>query len=330
MRGRWPLFTATLFLVSGAASASVSRADARSWLERMQHAARTLSFTGTFVYRHNSVLSAMHIVHRVSGGQVTERLTALDGHRQVIIRRRGQIACYLPHERVLLVERRVMALKAFPAFVPAHLKPLRQLYTMHLGGFSRVAGKVARLVIIAPRDAYRYGYRLWADRQTGLLLKASVVNDHDKRVEQFLFTHIRVRRKIPASAVGPIGVNHISTYKEERGELFPDPRPSWTVGKVPPGFHLAMHLMRRIAGHKEIVQHLVYSDGLAGVSVFIGRRPHKKVAHDQLFRLGALHVFRSVVDHRMVTVLGDVPALTVETMGLSVRALRQHKGHPLP
>ncbi|MHB8253613.1 MAG: MucB/RseB C-terminal domain-containing protein [Acidiferrobacter sp.] len=316
-----PLLMATLLLASGAVYAK----DARAWLQHMEQAAQTVNYTGTFVYRHGAVLSVMHIVHRAVAGQVTERLTALDGRRQVIIRGQGRVACYLPREHVVFIERRVVALKTFPALVPTHLGPLRKFYTIQLGGLARVAGKESRLVVIAPRDAYRYGYRLWADRKTGLLLKASVTNSDHRTIEQFLFTHLRVKSHIPASAVGPIGVGRISAYKEERGELFPDPAPSWTVRRKPPGFHLAMHLMRRIAGHKEIVQHLVYSDGLAGVSVFIGRRPNKESVPPQLFRLGALHIFRSVIDHRMVTVMGDVPTLTVETMALSVRPLATPK-----
>ena len=326
MRGLRPLFTATLFLASSAAFAM----DARGWLQRMELATDSISYTGTFVYRHGTMLSAMHIVHRVANGQVTERLTALDGHRQVIIRGQGRVACYLPHEHVVFIERRVQVLKTFPGLVPTHLRPLRKYYAIHVGGLARIAGATSRLVIIAPRDSYRYGYRLWADRKTGLLLKASVVNNQHRTIEQFLFTHLRVRSHIPASAVGPIGAGRISTYKEERGELFPDPEPSWTVQSKPPGFHLAMHLMRRIAGHKEIVQHLVYSDGLAGVSVFIGRRPEAQNVHAQLFRLGALHVFRAVVDQRMVTVLGDVPTLTVETMALSVVPLMPHAAGKRP
>lgn len=323
MKGWRPLFTACLLILSGAASA----ATVRAWLERMQQAARTLNYTGTFVYRHGRVLSAMRIVHRAVHGQVTERLSALDGRRQVIIRGHGRIACYLPHERVEFVEQRAMVLKTFPALVPTHLKPLYSLYSLRLGGLARVVGQLCRLVVIAPRDQYRYGYRLWADRKTGLLLKASVINNHDKTIEQFLFTRIRLKRKIPASAVGPIGVAGLSTYKEKRGELFPDAHPTWTVGKKPAGFRLAMGLLRRLAGHKGIVQHLVYSDGLAGVSVFVGRRPRAHAPRPQLFRLGALHVFRSVVDHRMVTALGDVPALTVETMALSAHPLARAPTH---
>ncbi len=324
MRGLRPLLTASLILVSGAAWAG----GARAWLDRMQDAAHTLDYTGTFVYRHDGTMSAMRIVHRVAHGRVTERLTTLDGRRQVIIRRRGRIACYLPDDHVEFVERRAMVLKTFPALVPTHLKPLRRFYVIHLGGLARVAGSVARLVVISPRDDYRYGYRLWADRRNGLLLKATVINDDGRAIEQFLFTQLRLRHAIPASAVGPIGVGHVHAYKEERGELFPDPKPSWTVGKRPPGFRLAMRLMRRVAGHKRVVQHLVYSDGLAGVSVFIGRRPRAALGHAQLFRLGALHVFRTVVDHRMVTALGDVPTLTVETMALSVRRLAPAPGAP--
>lgn len=317
MRGLRPLVTASLLLVSGVAWAG----GARAWLDRMQDAAHTLDYTGTFVYRHDGTMSAMHIVHRVAHGHVTERLTTLDGRRQVIIRRRGRIACYLPGDHMEFVERRALVLKTFPAFVPTHLKPLRRFYAIHLGGLARIAGAMARLVVIAPRDDYRYGYRLWADRRNGLLLKAAVINDDGRAIEQFLFTHLRLHRSIPASAVGPIGVGRTHAYKEERGELFPDPKPSWTVGERPPGFRLAMRLMRPSAGHKEIVQHLVYSDGLAGVSVFIGRPPRSALVHAQLIRLGALHVFRTVVDHRMVTALGDVPTLTVETMALSVRHL---------
>ncbi len=316
MTGARPLVAAGLFVVSGVVLAN----PVRVFLERMEDAAHTLSYTGTFVYRHGPTLAAMHIVHRAADGHVTERLTTEDGRRQIIIGSRGRVTCYLPGEHKEFVARRAPSWRAFPAILPVHLKPLQRFYAWRLGGRARLAGRVARLLVIAPRDDYRYGYRLWADQKTGLLLKVSVVDDRSRRIEQLLFTHLRVRAHIPASAVGPIGAPPGNPYKLERSELFPDPQPTWTLRPGVPGFRLVTSLMRRSARHKGVVQHLVYSDGLAEVSVIIGRR-RQAVAHAELLRLGALHVFRTMVGRRMVTALGDVPASTVERMALSVRRI---------
>lgn len=316
MSGWRGLTVASLVAVSGVA---VARLDAHQWLVRMQTAAHTLNYTGTFVYRHGATLAALHIIHRVASGQVTERLTTLDGARQVIVRGDGRIACYLPRAHVVYSERRVPLAPDFPGSVAARLTPPARFYAVRLGGLDRVAGHEARLVVIAPRDHYRYGYRLWADRHNGLLLKAVVITDTDRAVEQFLFTRLTVQPHIAASAIRLMGVSGTKTFTIRRSELWPDPHPSWIVTRLPPGFHLARALLRRSAGHGRPVQHLVYSDGFSGVSVWVSHQRAPAGMRPQLYRLGALHVFRAAVDHRQVTALGDVPTRTVEMMALSVR-----------
>lgn len=314
----WPAVAAAALLVfSGSAVAR----NARSWLLRIQQAARTENYTGIFVYHHGPVLAVMSIVHRVSHGHVSERLTALSGRRQIIVRSAGRIACYIPRRRIVYIERQVLPFRSIPVPIPAHLGPLRRYYRISIGGVGRVAGHYTRLVTLAPLDRYRYGYRLWAARKTGLLLKASVINWRGRRIEQFVFTRLVVRSQIPKAAIGPVGLNHVRTYKEEQSALYPDLKLGWTVTRLPPGFHLVIHLKQGLAGRLGIVQHLVYSDGLAVVSVLIASARVNGFGPPSLYRLGALHIFRCVFHHHTVTVLGDVPTSTVEMMALSVHRL---------
>jgi sigma-E factor negative regulatory protein RseB len=183
-----------------------------------------------------------------------------------------------------------------------------------------VAGRKTVSVHIRPRDAYRYGYLLWADETSGLLLKASLFDDQGGMVEQYMFTQVSIGKPISESELKPQ-----YTAKEivwQRADNEP-PAPStgqWVAARLPSGFSLSARLMRKLPGRKQPVEHLVYSDGLAVVSVFIERvdAEAKPNVLSGLTHMGAVHAFGKTIDGYQVTVLGEAPAKTVDMIGESV------------
>ena len=308
-----------LLLFSVAARAG---GDAHTWLLKMNQASRDLSYSGSFVYQHGDQLESMRILRKVQGGLVRERLMSLNGAAREVIRTDQEVRCYLPDENMVVVEQRRLEARSFPSLLPQSLHTLDKNYLITLGDSERVVDRNAQSVTISPRDSYRYGYRLWADKETGLLLKANLVDHKGLTIEQFMFTSIDFDGRIADSAFEPSTPGKNSAwYREGKDTIQPlNANGAWTVGRLPPGFTLSMHMRRMIPRRKAAVEHLIYSDGLAVVSVFIEKVTDKSAPDDftDSAHIGAVHTRARVIDAHRVTVVGEVPAATVDMMGESV------------
>jgi sigma-E factor negative regulatory protein RseB len=298
--------------------------DAHAWLMKMERAARTLNYEGIFVYQQGNVLESMRVVHSVNDGIVRERLVSMTGATREIVRNEHEVQCYLPDENSVVIEHPTAESKTFPVILPERLSDLDKSYGLQLGRDARVAGRETRSILIEPKDNYRYGYRLWADRATGLLLKASLLDERGKTIEQFMFTSIRPRAVIPPAELQPQQAikGRAGEMQDQAVEMNQDP--AWKVEELPPGFSLSASLTRKLAKQDRRVDHLIFSDGLAAVSVFVektqaGAAPSVSRSTRQM---GAVHAYGKVVGDHLVTVVGEVPAVTVNMIGRSVSPAR--------
>lgn len=296
------------------------RADPDALLARMQHASRNLNYDGIFVYQRGELLDSLRIVHKTGPDGVRERLVSLNGPPREIIRSDREVHCYLPDEDAVLIEHRRADQRNFPALLPESLVALKENYKIRLGKEGRVAGRKAHAVVIKPRDELRYGYQLWADKASGLPLKAGLVDEHGTLVEQYLFTQISIGQPISDESLKPqTPAGRFIRQSLSSAEAGDNPS-GWTA-ELPAGFALTARMQRPPRGARPAMEHLVYSDGLAVVSVFIephsGQEPGEALAG--VTRMGAVHVYGRVVDGHQVTVMGEVPAATVSLIGNSVR-----------
>lgn len=314
-----------LFLIFLLSSPGVFAAgDAHAWLMKMERAARSLDYEGVFVYQQGNVLESMRIVHSVNDGVVRERLVSLTGATREIVRNEREVQCYLPDENSVFIEHRTAESKTFPAILPERLSDLEKSYALQLGPGARVAGRDAQTILIKPKDSYRYGYRLWADKATGLLLKASLLDERGKTIEQFMFTAIR-----PGVAIPPAELQPQQAFKGRPGEVQDqavetNQDPAWKVEELPPGFKLSAFLTRRLAKQDRSIEHLIFSDGLAAVSVFVEKTQEGagSPASRATRQMGAVHAYGKVVEDYQITVVGEVPAVTVNMIGRSVSPAR--------
>lgn len=298
--------------------------DAYAWLMKINQAARTLNYEGTFVYQSGAQLETMRILHRVKDGAVEERLISLTGTAREVIRTDDEVRCYLPDQKSIVVEHRRANGKSFPAIVPDRLRDLAENYVVELGRSGRVSGRPAQGVLITPRDDFRYGYHLWADRETGLLLKADVLSNKRNVLEQFMFTDIRIGIDIAEAALAPQtpGAGMV-WYRNNKDGMAPSANSVWHATRLPKGFKLSSSLRRELPTRSGPAEHLVYTDGLATVSVFVEKRePGRNPATEGPSRMGALYVLGKTVDHHHLTVVGEVPAKTVALIGNSIAPQR--------
>jgi sigma-E factor negative regulatory protein RseB len=293
--------------------------DARVWLGKMTQAVHSLNYEGVFVYQHESRIDTSRIVHKIVDGVPHERLTSLSGAPHEIVRDAREVRRYYPDESTVVIEQRRGDNQNFPSILPERLQDLEENYQIALGKIGRIAGRAAQQVLIRPRDGYRYGYYLWSDQESGLLLKADLVDEKDQVLEQFVFTQVNIGGNIPMSALVPQATKPDVVMHRDNREIS-DSEPHWTVTKLPKGFRLLMQLHREVSFNKRAVDHLVYSDGLAAVSVFVERldATDEKSRLQGASRMGAVNAYGAQIDQHYVTIMGEVPSATVSLIGESV------------
>lgn len=307
------LAAATLFIAALPAFADAPLQDARQWLERMADAARTVSFHGEIVHLHGNRARSMEIARYAQGENVIERLLVLDGPPREAIRDGKEVTCIVPGGIEQLEGERVPR-NPFPGKHWNHSESLAEHYEFLELGTDRVAGRECRVIGIEPRDGYRYGYRLWIDRDTGLLLKSNLVDAAGDVIEQVAFTRISINDPAAAERVRPTLEGESKRWRV--GERAPAAESvSIRVDAVPDGYVARSGPRQR--GHKVVQQ--VFTDGLATVSVFVEPRRPARDALDGPSRMGAVSAHGTVHDDWQVTVVGEVPSVAVELIAESVR-----------
>lgn len=326
-----PLRHISLCLAAALGLAGVAvAAQPAVWLERMHHALTHLDYQGTFAEWEGGRVQMLRIIHRFKNGVISERLQSLDGSGRELIRAGTRLTCYLPKVREVLVEH-IPADSSLFARLPVYGHRLARFYAIRAGPRMRVDRHNTRLITVMPRDRYRYGYRLWIDN-AGMPLKVQLRAGRGtgRMVEQIAFATLRIESHIPDSAFAP----HLATagFRWLRSQAVPPPSGLvWNALWLPPGFYMATHMVQALPGVAGPVDHMVYTDGLASVSVFVDRHagPHPPDHIVEAARMGALYVFSTVVDGHQVTAVGAAPARTVRLIATSVRAQRAHPG-PAP
>jgi sigma-E factor negative regulatory protein RseB len=246
---------------------------------------------------------------------------SLDGVGREIIRQDDAVQCILPDQRVVLLEMR-KDVSPLVAALPSSASELEPHYEITLRGGARVVNRAVRLLEIKPRDEYRYGYMLWLDQETAMPLKSELVDDQGNIVEQILFTDIELLDDVPAEALeATIDTTGFTTLRppETPPQLIEQAIP-WRAAAVPGGFKLSVATQSRIAGSEYPVEHLVYSDGLATVSVFIEDPKTKADVGDGFTNLGSTNAYSLTLRGRKVTAVGEVPRQTVRTIASSLVA----------
>jgi sigma-E factor negative regulatory protein RseB len=284
------------------------------WLKRIVEARRTVNYEGDFVYLHNGQITTMRIVRQSEQDGDRERLAALDGPVREVVRDRDRVTCTLPKDQSVVADTHYLPEGPWPQSLLQHLDQVMAHYDLTLGRPDRVAGRETQSLEARPRDALRYGHRLWVDRATGLLLKSELVGKAGNALEEVVFTQVTVLDTIPAEHLKPSAAGRQTSFQHP--VLDPPRGKRWTVERLPPGFQLEGREQHLAEGG--MMQQLVYTDGLATVSVFIEHRDHEGLSG--LSRLGAISAYGACYGDWQVTVVGDVPEATVEMIGESVHS----------
>jgi len=313
--------------------------DPRAWLDKMNQALAKRNYDGTFFHLSDGRVETMRIWHRVKAGHVTERLQSLDGSGREFVRNNDELTCYLPDQHTVLVEPRQDRSPLLGA-LPKFGSDANDFYRLELLPATHVLGRAARVIAVKPKDQFRFGYRLWLDENTAMPLKTQLCDSHGQVIEQILFARLEMRESIPdrelAPAVRTEGMRWVRQGPSR--DMDPAALAAYRASELPPGFHLTVAGSQTLGGASAPAAHLVYSDGLATVSVFVeAQNDHKSGAGSAtgkaekplapaeppmqgLARVGSGFAFSTVVEGHQVTAVGEVPAQTVEFIVRSVKS----------
>jgi sigma-E factor negative regulatory protein RseB len=296
-------------------------AEPKEWLERMNKALTTQNYVGVFTHVRGTRAETLRIIHRVRGRDVSERLQSLDASGREFIREGDELTCYFPDKRTVLVERRSPdgpLLGALPSIADGGDS---QVYEIRGGERERLLGRTTRVVALHPRDEYRYGYRLWIDEQTSMPLKTQLCDQSGQVIEQILFSSIDLPERIPDSMFKPqIDASNYRWLRADRRVANTSSPALWEAMRLPPGFRIAMRSNQSMPGSSEPVAHLVFTDGVASVSVFVEPRKRNAKPTEGPARVGSSSAFSTVVDDYQVTAVGEVPPNTVKFIATQVKS----------
>jgi len=323
MKNKFPLYFLVVLFVPALSLAGEQYEQMQSLLKKMHKAAHTMNYEGTFVYGQRDQLSSMRIIHSISDNEEKERLVSMDGSGREVIRNGNTVTCILPDTKSVVVEKSRPSTKFPPAF-PISVDRLKAHYAFKIIDGSKVAGRNTKKIMIMPKDNLRYGHHLWVDNETGLLLKTHLLNEESRKLEQFMFTQISFLDKIPASWLMPaVSGKEFKWYEAEK--VKPDNEKikkssGWYVSSMPKGFMPDMQRKHMIPANSMPVEHMVFSDGLSSISVFVEESTNEK--KDNLMgssHVGAVHAHGRKMNGYHVTVVGEAPLAAIKMISQSVK-----------
>jgi len=309
------LTTAATVIASARAQPAGSQARSDTeWLEAIQTAAQRTNYSGTIYYQQGADIRTSRIVHQFDGSTSRERLQLLDGERREYLRKGDEVQCLLPDAKRIIVEKRPIG-SNFPALSTSAPADILRFYNLRKAFVERVADAECQVILLEPKDGVRYGYRLWVERSTGLLLRAQMLNEHQDVIEQMAFTEVRIGEAADPSRLKASWSTEgwrIDKVEKKSVDL------PWSFA-IPEGFRQLSAVIRRFAGGngRDTVQ-AVYSDGLATFSVFI--EPDQGGAGSSAAKSkGPINAYVHRLGDTMITVVGEVPPNTVRDVALSVK-----------
>lgn len=285
-------------------------------LEKIQSAARTLDYSGVYTYQQGAVMLSSRIVHLVDGTGERERLELLDGAPREFLRHNEVTQCLIPEKKQVLIERKRG--DRFPALILGSGQSIPEHYRINILPVPhRIASRECTVVELLPKDTQRYGYRLCADNETYLLLKAQTISADHGLIDQVSFNSLQLGDQVKPEQL----VSDWNTKNWQVVETSMDPvdlaANGWRI-PFPAGFQPVTQVSRPMKQGRKVSQ-LVLTDGLAAISVFIEPydpdRP--ELPANGMASAGAMNIFQARIGDHRLTALGEVPADTLRGIAQS-------------
>ena len=303
--------------VLAAQPAYAQDSDPRDWLQKMTSAVQTTNYEGTVIRIQDGLVDALKVMHVVSEGVICEKVIIQQGNDLEIIRNGNEVRFIMPERKSVVVEEWDDKSTLFSTLPSSDIR-FGNEYDVSIVRKERIAGRKTIMLAIRPHDSFRYGHRIWLDVATGFPLQTKLLDEHGEIIEQVKFADITFNAGIDVSDIQPsIDIDGFRWYTKPRRTEAPEVVTDWVSDDLPPGFRVTSTRGERISGSDDPVTHMMLSDGLASVSVFV--EPGKDKKAEGRSRVGASNAFSVASGDFRVTAVGEVPAATVEQIARSMQ-----------
>jgi len=321
---KWPVLSGVLSVLMYLPAAwAADAASVNDWLDLMNRSMRQQNYQGTLIIRQADKLQAIRVKQGVSAQGNWQTLESLTGENQKIIRHKGQVTTIFPGKKLVTIsDDTAIAGETSPlhATLPDNYRELKQYYAMKLAGEDRVADKSAQIIQIIPRDRHRYGYTYWLDKQTGILLKCDLMDEKGRILEQLMYSNIDLLPESPLSNIEEPALSHYKMIRLPRE--VESQRKHWRAGQLPDGFELSRFVEMPVETGAVSAYHIVYTDGMASVSVFIEQRDKMSKPVMGASSMGTVNAYSIYINDAYITAIGEVPAATVRMIAQSMQPVQ--------
>lgn len=283
------------------------------WLQKVHKAARDLDYSGVIIYTQDQASQSMKLVHIIDGTGERERLEILDGEPREFLRQNEVTQCLIPEKKMVVIERREN--ERFPSFLVGDVSQLPNFYDMRrLPSRERVAGRPCDLIELVPKDDQRYGYRVCADTDHHLLLKMQTLDPQQAVVDQIAFASVAFGEQVDLQELRTSWNPSKWEVVEPEVQKIDLSEQGWHLA-LPAGFTLRSEMLRPMRAGRQVT-HLMVSDGLAAISVFLEKVGTPEAEENSLgaFHRGSMNMYRSRINDYVLTSTGAVPVQTLRAL----------------
>lgn len=303
-------FILIAFFSIGSAFAEDSKLNAKQILANMIQAMRSLNYEGTVVFARSNKLESMKYFHAAEEGREQERLISLNSPLRELIRNGDEISCRYNDTQAVVYDHRPYE-RSFLINFSGNLEELARLYDFVLSGEEDVAMFPAYVIDIQPKDEFRYARRIWIEKLQFLPLKVAVYDFSGTLLEQVVFTEQHVKSVLPFIEAKLQGSHQADQSAQSIKDSEPGALP-FAVEKFPAGFKEVFFARRKMHDTHLPVDHLLMTDGLALVSVYMENKNPEMESGQR--SVGAVNFYSRNLDDHQLTVMGEVPPITVKTI----------------
>lgn len=297
----------------GAAAEAKSIND---WLMRMHEASKKQAYIGTYVVSSGGTISSAKIWHVCEGNQQMERVETLTGAPRSIFRHNDRVVTFMPEHKVVRSEKRE-SLGLFPELLQSTDSRIADFYKVRREGVERVAGVEADIVVLAPKDTMRFGYRVWTEQKSGMVVKLQTLDTDGKVLEQAAFSELQLDAPVRIDKLLQM-MGKVDGYRVEKPVLVKTTASAegWML-KAPVAGFTPMSCYKRpaaspaSAGGDEPLQ-WIFSDGLASVSLFLEPFDRQRHEKESSMSMGATQTMTRQLGTYWLTVMGEVPMTTLK------------------
>jgi sigma-E factor negative regulatory protein RseB len=288
------------------------------WLKSMRKASSQLSYRGVLVYIRSQQVDSFKLIHSARDGQEQEKLLSMSSPLREVVRTGGSVSVYSNDGQHVVVDIKPES-KSLVLDLPEDPSLLARYYEINLRGQEYVAGHLAQVVALEPKDHYRYTRLIWIDTEQKLPLKFEVLNDEGESVEQMVFTSLNLENNgIPSSELEPSIKGTAAIAQITHREVKPMGALNWTLNNVPDGFQIVSYVLVKRPPSNAPVEQILLSDGFSSVSVYIEKKTGPTGNGSRT--LGAINVDTVYRDGFKITAMGEVPGRTVEAIAQGLRS----------